>query len=251
VLLVEPSRVQAGIVRGYLKEIEAGDVQIANSGRAALEAVRTAPPRLIVSAMHLPDLTGVELAGQVRALPGGSDIGFVLVASEADGHAADTIHAIPGATLLHKPFDGPQLEQAIRRVQARRTTVKERASLRILLVDDSTTARMLLRQMLAKLGVNHVTDVSSGARALAMLEQESFDLVLTDLVMAGMDGKELAVRIRAQRAVPIVVMTATTDPALEQELRQAGVTAVCDKAGLADAVGGVLDRMSGAAVSAS
>ena len=66
VLLVEPSRTQSGIIRKYLQGQGVKEIVTAASGKDALEAFRTARPDAIVSALHLPDMTGVQLAQQVR-----------------------------------------------------------------------------------------------------------------------------------------------------------------------------------------
>lgn len=68
---------------------------------------------------------------------------------------------------------------------------------RILLVDDEDTVRRVTQRLLEKLGYM-VTSVPGGRDALKVLEEtdELFDLVLTDVVMPGMTGIEMADRIR-------------------------------------------------------
>jgi CheY-like chemotaxis protein len=69
--------------------------------------------------------------------------------------------------------------------------------LRILAVDDEPGLRRAIELVLRREG-HAVRSVASGEAALAQLEAESFDLVLSDLGMPGMDGWELAARVRAR-----------------------------------------------------
>ncbi|MBA2934996.1 response regulator [Sphingomonas sp. CGMCC 1.13654] len=65
--------------------------------------------------------------------------------------------------------------------------------IRILLAEDDNSMREYLTRALEKVGY-HVTAVDCGTAALPLLESESFDLLLTDIVMPEMDGIELAQR---------------------------------------------------------
>jgi two-component system cell cycle response regulator CpdR len=67
---------------------------------------------------------------------------------------------------------------------------------RILLAEDDASMRVYLARALEKVGYT-VDSVESGMEALPLLERESYDLLLTDIVMPGMDGIELAQRAAA------------------------------------------------------
>ena len=67
---------------------------------------------------------------------------------------------------------------------------------RILLAEDDDTMRVYLVRALERTGYG-VTAVDSGIAALALLERETFDLLLTDIVMPELDGIELAQRASA------------------------------------------------------
>ena len=64
---------------------------------------------------------------------------------------------------------------------------------RILLAEDDGTMREYLARALDRVGY-HVTAVDRGTAALPLIERETFDLLLTDIVMPEMDGIELAQR---------------------------------------------------------
>jgi PAS domain S-box-containing protein len=87
---------------------------------------------------------------------------------------------------------------------------------RILLVEDAHSLRELARVALEEHGYT-VIEAASGTAALAALERESepVDLILTDLVMGGMSGRELADKITAQRpGMRVLYMSGYTDDAL-------------------------------------
>jgi CheY-like chemotaxis protein len=84
----------------------------------------------------------------------------------------------------------------------------DHASLRILLIDDSATARVGLTEVLRCLGYQAVA-VENGRAALARLEGEPFDAILCDLVMPDMDGIEVLKAVRAKGFdLPFMLMTA-------------------------------------------
>ena len=84
----------------------------------------------------------------------------------------------------------------------------ESKSLRVLLVDDDILVSMGAADMLLDLG-HSVTEAQSGAHALKLLESDApFDVVVTDYAMPGMNGFELAQRIKAGHpSLPIVLAT--------------------------------------------
>jgi CheY-like chemotaxis protein len=85
----------------------------------------------------------------------------------------------------------------------------------VLVVDDNDVNRKVLARQLDVLGFRCVS-ASSGEEALGVLGRESIDLLITDLQMPGMNGVELARRVRAAtgasgRAVPIILLSANPD----------------------------------------
>jgi DNA-binding response OmpR family regulator len=80
---------------------------------------------------------------------------------------------------------------------------------KILVVDDSDATRSLLTSMLAQSGFVP-TPAADGIEALTVAETEPFDLVLTDLEMARLNGVEMIRILRERRKdLPIVVFTSS------------------------------------------
>jgi two-component system chemotaxis response regulator CheY len=81
---------------------------------------------------------------------------------------------------------------------------------RILVVDDSSTMRRILRATLNRVGYMDITEAGNGVEAFAKASEQTFDCVLTDWNMPEMDGLELTVRLRQKpeyKNVPIVMVT--------------------------------------------
>jgi len=105
-------------------------------------------------------------------------------------------------------------------------------SLRLLLVDDRRINQLVLADELGSCG--HTVAVAGSAQsALELLHHQSFDAVLTDLNMPGMNGLELIRAIRESRptvsALPVVLLVAEASPAILEKARIAGATAVARK----------------------
>jgi diguanylate cyclase (GGDEF)-like protein len=82
---------------------------------------------------------------------------------------------------------------------------------RILAVDDQRYFRELLESLLTEEGFEVMT-ASSGEEALRILDQSDFDIILTDLVMPGMDGNDLVHRVKERNPEQeIVVVTGVVD----------------------------------------
>ncbi|MFO0550713.1 MAG: response regulator transcription factor [Polyangiaceae bacterium] len=81
---------------------------------------------------------------------------------------------------------------------------------RVLIVDDDLRLHELLSSYLAQNGFE-VEKALDGASALAKLEIATFDVVLLDVMMPGMDGLEVCRRIRRKSDVPVVMLTARGD----------------------------------------
>ncbi|HEU5181989.1 MAG TPA: sigma-54 dependent transcriptional regulator [Candidatus Polarisedimenticolia bacterium] len=86
--------------------------------------------------------------------------------------------------------------------------MEEASAARLLVVDDEATQREMLSGILTRAGYR-VTLAAAGVEALAILERDGFDLLLTDQKMPGMDGLSLLERATAlQPDLPVILMTA-------------------------------------------
>lgn len=83
--------------------------------------------------------------------------------------------------------------------------------MKILVVDDFSTMRRIIRNLLRDLGFNNAEEADDGATALPMLKTGKFDFLITDWNMPIMEGIDLVRAIRADadlRELPILMVTA-------------------------------------------
>ncbi|MCE7996748.1 MAG: response regulator [Roseivirga sp.] len=102
---------------------------------------------------------------------------------------------------------------------------------RILIVDDNAINRKYARSVL-KVGLWHIEEVESGEAALQLLAKESFDLILMDIQMPGMDGFECLKRIRADFphiSCPVLAVTAFSSGRERSAFSEAGFQALITK----------------------
>lgn len=118
----------------------------------------------------------------------------------------------------------------------------------VLIVDDSRQVREAVSHVVSLLGFK-VAQASSGAEALVLFSRRAFDLILTDLQMPGMDGLNLASRIKGESpATPVVLITGSVREAVEKRMASPSVDGVVYKPfsleELADVVISFTDRGS-------
>lgn len=94
---------------------------------------------------------------------------------------------------------------------------------RILIVDDDDTIRVLMNEFLTTLGYECHT-ASGGLDALDILEKNPVDVVITDIIMPGMDGLELTRQIKEQYDYEIIVMTGFAGEYSYEEVIQRGAS---------------------------
>jgi two-component system, NtrC family, nitrogen regulation response regulator GlnG len=89
--------------------------------------------------------------------------------------------------------------------------MNESAKKRLLLVDDDDSIRWVLNELLSDLG-HQVTQASSAESAIAMLDRQDFDLLMSDVRMSGQSGMELLSHCRQYNPqMPVIIMTAHSD----------------------------------------
>jgi len=90
---------------------------------------------------------------------------------------------------------------------------------RVLVVDDNEMSRMVLEHRVKQLGYD-AASVASGQEALEVLQGDEFDLVLLDIIMDGMDGKQVLGWLRDEgkiETLPVIVVSGMDDLAERQE----------------------------------
>jgi two-component system, chemotaxis family, chemotaxis protein CheY len=99
-------------------------------------------------------------------------------------------------------------------------------NMKILIVDDFSTMRRIIKNLLRDLGFNNTQEADDGSTALPMLQRGDFDFVVTDWNMPGMQGIDLLKAIRADdslKHLPVLMVTAEAKREQIIAAAQAGV----------------------------
>lgn len=124
VMLVEPSNAQAVLIRTFLESHGVHQVQHCRTGRKTLQSWAESKADVVIAAMHLDDMTGLELVRQLTADVQRRGTAFILISSSLDTTNLEHEARAMGATLLAKPFDDKQLARALREAVAARPKSK-------------------------------------------------------------------------------------------------------------------------------
>ncbi|MFM9067644.1 MAG: protein kinase domain-containing protein, partial [Planctomycetota bacterium] len=243
VLVVEPSRSLATIVAKYLITLNMEPLQAVATGQEALEWLKSNSVSVVIAALHLSDMTGRELATTLRRQFSQREPAFLLLTSErvedvqAGKSPRPNAAAFDRIQTLQKPFSLEQLREALQTAlqpptpAARRRV--DRSRLQVLLVDDSTTARLHVRRILEGLGFRRITEVADGAYGIVEATRQPYDLIISDYNMPLMNGLAMVSYFKNNPGtahIPILMVTTETTPEILDPLRKLGVVEIVEKA---------------------
>lgn len=238
VLLVEPSGTQQRIIANHLNGFGVMAIDRVATGREALTSLDPQVHALIISAMHMQDMTGTELVQNMRMDERLRDIPFMLISSETHFRYLEPIRQAGVIAILPKPYEIEQLHRAlystVHYLDPSSLDTKDIAAedLSVLVVDDSFTARNHIKRVLSNMGIQHISEAKNGKEAVDIIAEDFFDLIVTDYNMPEMDGKQLVEYIRCrsnQSRIPVLMVSSESDDSRLAAVQQAGISAICDK----------------------
>lgn len=237
ILLVEPSAMQRKVICDLLSEQGINTLEAVGNARDALNRMRSFVPDLIITSLYLPDADAHELFALMEKIPSLSDVAKMVVSSEQKRENLEAVRQAGVLALLPKPFDRKDLERALASTleflihEEVELELYDVSTLRVLVVDDSSMARNHLRRVLQQIGVEDIDLAVDGQEGINCLEKASYDLIVTDYNMPVMDGEAMINHIRQSpdySHIPIMMVTSEDESRLAS-VRQAGVSAICDK----------------------
>ena len=118
--------------------------------------------------------------------------------------------------------------------------------MKILVVDDFSTMRRIVKNLMGQLGFRNIHEADDGATALPMLKDGHFDFVVTDWNMPVMEGIDLVRHIRTTeelKHIPVLMITAEAKREQIVEAAQAGVNGYIVKPFTAETLKEKLDKI--------
>ncbi len=241
-LLIEPSAVQSKVMACRLAELGITQVTRVETAQAALQVLlpfNDKSPNLVLSALYLPDMSGVDLLTQLRNDESTQNLAFILISSETRAQVLEPVRQLGACAILPKPFTAEHLNNALMMTldylsvdHSLEDHEIELEFVRVLLVDDSRAARNYMRKVLENMGIRNITEAENGRAGKILIEENTFDLLITDYNMPEMDGKALVEYVRTQSwqsHIPILMVSSEQDSGRLAAIEQAGVSGICDK----------------------
>jgi len=210
-------------------EDEGYEVDIASTGRSAMDTLRKKGVDLLVADLRLPDMDGMEVVREVKAKRPSTKVivmtGYPSVSSAVDAMKLGVSDYLP------KPFWGDDFKTAVETAlkERKEDTLKQEPDRadkrkarwdvdgeldsedpgrpRILIMEDEPSLAEGLKMVLSEQGY-HVSLADTGIRALGSLTGKNFDLMLADLRLPDMDGMEVLRLIKETKPeTEVIVIT--------------------------------------------
>ena len=221
VLVIDDDATQRDLMRRFLVS-EGFTVQTANDGEAGLHLARRLLPIAITLDVMMPGIDGWTVLSRLKADPLLCNIPVIMLTMVDDMKRG---YAMGAANYITKPIDRKCLAEVLKKYRCPYPPCP------VLLVEDDTTTRRMMRAMLEKAGWS-VTEAENGRVALERVAVNRPALILLDLMMPEMDGFEFAAELQRRaewRSIPIVVLTAKELTAEETRRLNGGVHMILDK----------------------
>ncbi|AWB68938.1 two-component system response regulator [Saccharobesus litoralis] len=238
VLLVEPSSMQRKLMVRELNKLGIKNIEEASNIEQGIDQCLEFKPDLVCSAYYFDDGTAIDLLQSFAVFDDMKESLFMLVSSEYRCAQLEIFRQSGVVAILPKPFAAAQLQSAFDNVfcllnpQELELDGIYEEELKILLVDDSDTARNHIKRVFRNCGVEQIDEASDGQEAISLVEHNNYDLVVTDLHMPVMDGQELTDFIRNfsnKPDIPILMVTSEQNSAKLQAVQNSGINSLCDK----------------------
>ncbi len=215
ILVIEDNDLNRKLVRALLQK-SAYNILEAVDAESGILLAREHRPGLVLMDIQLPGMDGLSATRIIKQDPGLREIPVVALTAHAMEGDREKAMEAGCAGYISKPFRIKDFLDAIQKFfpdgHEGKLPVEEAigGKKRILIVDDDPLNVKLLATKLPNKQYE-VFSANSGHEALKKLEQASIDLILLDIIMPGMDGYEVARRIKKDpktSEIPIIFITA-------------------------------------------
>jgi CheY-like chemotaxis protein/HPt (histidine-containing phosphotransfer) domain-containing protein len=235
VLIVEPSVAALQFCVNALRSIGAPEVSSACDGYEALGLLLKEKFDAVITSLQLPTIDGQSLAATLRIVPGpNTATPVILLTSSAS--ALDPAKASPDFLVEKKVGWAEELSATLRQITRcsppSLREVKKASLKKILLIDDSREIHVLAQLAFKRFPEIQLIGLQDPQQALDRARREQPDLILLDVQMAPISGKDVMRSLRAVRElceIPVAFFTGTDDENETRELMALGAWQIFQK----------------------
>ena len=235
VLIVEPSAAALQFCVNALRSIGAPEVSSVRDGYEALGFLLKEKFDAVITSMQVPTIDGQSLAAVLRIVPGPNAAAPVILLTSS-ASALDAAKARPDFLVEKKVGWAEELSAALRQI-ARCSLpapreIKKASLKKILLIDDSREIHVLAQLAFKRFPEIQLIGLQDPQQALDRARREQPDLILLDVQMAPISGKDVMRSLRAVRElceIPVAFFTGTDDENETRELLALGAWQIFQK----------------------
>ena len=258
VLLVDDEPMNRRVIGSMLTSLGV-QVEVSSSAPEAIFQLRQAvaahqPFDLVLMDAWMPGMDGYLATQKLQEEQLLKQTRLLILTSSALAGDAQRCKQLGIAGYLTKPLTISELKRVLeeqlglhRKPSELQATEQNWSSLRLLLAEDNRVNQRLAIKLLSRKGIEPVI-AENGEEALELWQQQTFDLILMDIMMPCMDGLEATRRIREEGAsIPIIAMTANAMQGDRERFLAAGMDGYVSKPihpqSLYDEIGRFLSRV--------
>lgn len=237
ILIVEPSQSVAHFYRMHLQDIQF-DVEVCESLNSCLLLLENWTPHLVLCSVEMKDGTGIDLCAQLKRVPKFVLIPVILMSSKSNPTTIDAAYAAGATDFISKASSISFVLERIKSALFHHSTIpfemrhRQEANT-ILIAEDSPSQQALYAEVLSPMGYKLIQKEDGEKAWEAVLEhRDNLDLILTDIEMPSINGRELCHLIRSNSAfdaIPILVISGSTHISELHGLLKRGVNDVLTK----------------------
>lgn len=215
VMIITDPYVGKGLLKNTLNQIGYTSVMEAESGVDALGKIAREDFHLIISDWNIGENDGTKFIQLVKNSDITSRIPIILVTNEEtrdEAQGALKAAKIGVNNYIVRPFTTEALKEKIEKVIS---------GYKIMVIDDSSTTRKVITNILGQIGHKDVLEAENGIDALAKLAQSKVDLILCDWDMPNMNGLQFVRSLRSMKTYGNIPILMVTTNAAKEEIVQA------------------------------
>lgn len=214
ILIVDDAMALRTVLRAFFASQNYKVVGELASGSGVLDAVARMQPDIVCLDYNLPDANGIDLLKAIHSAH--PTVAVVMITGDISPDLESVAAEAGAAGFIRKPFTQERIALEMRQVAQAQALHKRHAAgqsfaikkalARAVVVDDSTTMRMLLTSILHQAQVEVVGEAADGRQAVDIVAQRQPDIVCLDMDMPVMNGLEALEQIHANNPQAKVLM---------------------------------------------